>query len=162
MDAVRSPGCACFEFVPRVRKPRWNASALLKTVFISLSALLATAGVARSEFTVCNQTLDVVNLAVGQEIESRFQTDGWWTIGANQCVNVVREELTNRFIYIYATDVFGYAILGGATDMCIERRRFSIRGIDECWSHGHIAAKFLEVDTKDQARWTFFLTGKAQ
>src|SRR5690349_15447641 len=102
---------------------------------------------ARAEFTVCNQTLDVVNLAVGQKIDNADQTDGWWTIGANQCVNVIREELVNRYIYLYATDVFGHAILNGSTEMCVDRRPFSIRGIDECWQRGHIAARFVEVDT---------------
>ena len=121
---------------------------------------LLVPGQARAEFTVCNQTLDVVNLSVGQEIDSSFQTDGWWTVGANQCVNVIREELTNRYIYVYATDVFGHAILSGSTDMCVERRRFSIRGIDECWQRGHIAARFYEIDTLAQIRWTFFLTGR--
>ena len=139
-----------------------NARAKLAAIALAtlLLALLST-GQARAEFTVCNQTLDVVNLAVGQKVDDADQTDGWWTIGANQCVNVIREELTNRYIYIYATDVFGHAILAGSTDMCIERRRFSIRGITECWQRGHIAAKFLEVDTLEQARWTFFLTGSA-
>lgn len=119
------------------------------------------AGSARAEFTVCNQTLDVVNLAVGQEVDRSFQTDGWWTVGANQCVNVIREELANRYIYLYATDVFGHAILSGSTDMCIEKRRFTIRGIDDCWKNGHIAARFFEVDTLQQVRWTFFLTGRS-
>ncbi|RUU02066.1 DUF1036 domain-containing protein, partial [Mesorhizobium sp. M7A.T.Ca.TU.009.01.3.2] len=66
------------------------------------AALLAvlSSGEARAEFTVCNQTLDVVNLAVGQNVDNADQTDGWWTIGANQCVKVIREELTNRYIYI--------------------------------------------------------------
>jgi len=136
---------------------RMRLSALLGAALLSI---LAT-GKAHAEFTVCNQTLDVVNLAVGQKVDNADQTDGWWTIGANQCVNVIREELTNRYIYIYATDVFGHAILSGATDMCIERRRFSIRGIEECWQRGHIAARFVEVDTLDQARWTFFLTGSS-
>ncbi|MGX8009542.1 DUF1036 domain-containing protein [Mesorhizobium sp. ORM8.1] len=116
---------------------------------------------AHAEFTVCNQTLDVVNLAVGQKVDNADQTDGWWTIGANQCVNVIREELANRYIYLYATDVFGHAILNGSTEMCVDRRRFSIRGIDECWQRGHIAARFVEVDTLEQARWTYFLTGNS-
>jgi len=130
---------------------------------IPVAALLTvlSIGHARAEFTVCNQTLDVVNLAVGQKVDNADQTDGWWTIGANQCVNVIREELTNRYIYIYATDVFGHAILNGSTEMCIDRRRFSIRGIDECWQRGHIAARFVEVDTLEQVRWTFFLTGNS-
>src|SRR5882724_3867532 len=32
---------------------------------------------AHAEFTVCNQTLDVVNLAVGQKVDNADQTDGW-------------------------------------------------------------------------------------
>jgi uncharacterized membrane protein len=124
------------------------------TIMLGVTLLgLLSSHEARAEFTVCNQTLDVVNLAVGQKV------DNAWTIGANQCVNVIREELTNRYIYIYATDVFGHATLTGSTEMCIDRRRFSIRGIDECWQRGHIAARFLEVDTLEQVRWTFFLTG---
>ena len=133
----------------------------LTTMVMAFLATLLLQGEARAEFTVCNQTLDVVNLAVGQEIDTAFQTDGWWTIGANQCVNVIREELTNRYIYVYATDVFGHAILSGSTDMCIERRRFSIRGIEECWQRGHIAARFYEIYTLEQILWTFFLTGRS-
>jgi uncharacterized membrane protein len=140
---------------PRPRR-RTGFAALLLAPLLGLLA----PGQARAEFTVCNQTLDVVNLAVGQEVDGAFQTDGWWTVGVNQCVNVIREELTNRYIYIYATDAFGHAILNGSTDMCIEKRRFTIRGIDECWRHGHIAARFYEIDTLSQVRWTFFLTGR--
>jgi uncharacterized membrane protein len=144
-----------------IRRRAQAGRAILVGVFIALASLLFAPNLARAEFTVCNQTLDVVNLAVGQEIDSAFQTDGWWTIGANQCVNVIRDELTNRYIYIYATDVFGNAILSGSTDMCVERKRFTVRGIDECWQRGHIAARFYEVDTLEQARWTFFLTGRS-
>lgn len=134
----------------------------MRTSFAAALALFACfwASSARAEFTVCNQTLDVVNLAVGQEVDQAFQTEGWWTIGANQCVDVIREELSNRYVYLYATDVFGNAMFDGATDMCIEKRRFTIRGIDRCWQRGHILARFLEVDTLEQLRWTFFLTGQ--
>ena len=115
---------------------------------------------ARAQFAVCNQTLDVVNLAVGQQVQGVFQTEGWWTVGANQCADVVREELANRFVYIYATDVFGHPILSGSTEMCVGRRRFTVRGIDDCWQRGHISARFYEIDTQDQVRWTFFLANR--
>jgi uncharacterized membrane protein len=126
---------------------------------LAFAALFLAAAPARAEFTVCNQTLDVVNVALGEEVEGEFQTDGWWTVGANRCVNVIRDELTVRYVYIYATDVFGNAILTGETEMCVDRRRFTIRGIKDCWQRGHIAARFREVDTLQQARWTMFLTG---
>lgn len=137
--------------------------AVLRPLFACLlffTVCSAAPGEAHAEFMVCNQSLDVVNVAVGQEIDAAFQTDGWWTIGANQCVNVIREELRNRYIYIYATDVFGQPILNGTTEMCIEKRRFTIRGIEECWQRGHMAAAFYEVDTLEQVRWTLFLTGR--
>lgn len=162
-----SPSCPSSKPPPTgsQRWPRGFARLLARTKLAALigAALVSMVAVdrARAEFTVCNQTLDVVNLAVGQKVDNADQTDGWWTIGANQCVNVIREELTNRYIYLYATDVFGHAILGGSVEMCIDRRRFSIRGIDECWQRGHIAARFVEVDTLEQVRWTYFLTGNS-
>ena len=146
--------------LPGVDRPIWGVRACLLVGLAFLACL--SAGSARAEFTVCNQTLDVVNLAVGQEVDQAFQTEGWWTIGANQCVDVIREELSNRYIYVYATDVFGNGMLEGSTDMCIEKRRFTIRGIDRCWQRGHILAPFVEIDTLEQQRWTFFLTGQGR
>lgn len=167
MELCRSRLPRSSDGLPVKQRDRFRALLVLtgrmRLAVVSGAALLAvlSCNEARAEFTVCNQTLDVVNLAVGQEVDNADQTDGWWTIGANQCVNVIREELTNRYIYLYATDVFGHAILTGSTEMCIERRRFSIRSIDECWQRGHIAARFVEVDTLEQVRWTFFLTGSS-
>lgn len=137
---------------------RWFPGARTALAACAL-AWMAPVG-ARAEFTVCNQTLDVVNLAIGEEVDRSFQTDGWWTVGANQCVNVIRDELRNRYVYVYATDVFGNPILSGSTPMCVEKRRFTIRGIEDCWQRGHIAAQFFEVDTLKQIRWTLFLTGR--
>lgn len=119
-------------------------------------ALLAPAA-ARAQFAVCNQSLDVVNVAVGQDVESDFQTEGWWTIGPNQCANVIRQELASRYIYIYAQDVFGQPLVRGTTQMCISPRKFTIRGLGDCWSRGHVAAGFIEVDTLKTQRWSLFL-----
>lgn len=129
----------------------------------SLALLALAAGTARAEFTVCNQTLDVVNLAVGQQVadtssvEPYWQTEGWWTVGANQCVNVIRDELVNRYIYVYAIDVFGQPLLNGTTPMCVGTRRFVIRGDKDCWIRGHQSVPFYEVDTQKTVRWTLFL-----
>ncbi len=61
-------------------------------------------------------------------------------MGANQCVNVIRDPLVNQFIYIYATDVFGQPLLSGTTSMCVGTRRFVIRGDKDCWVNGYEAA----------------------
>src|SRR5690606_32475629 len=125
-----------------MRAARFLRSMRIRLLLPVCAAAVFLSAPARAEFTVCNQTLDVVNLAVGQDVDALFQTDGWWTIGANQCVNVIRDELANRYIYIYATDVFGHPLLAGTTEMCIERRRFSLRGIADCWQRGLITARF--------------------
>jgi uncharacterized membrane protein len=123
-----------------------------------LTVLLAAAGPARAEFSVCNQTLDVVNVAIGQQEDQAFTTQGWWTIGSNQCALVIREELRNRYIFVYANDVFGQPILRGTQSMCIAPKRFSIDGVESCWARGFLEARFLEVDTQAVERWTLFLS----
>ena len=124
---------------------------------IVLLALLVTAP-ARADFSVCNQTLDVVNVAIGHTVGETFRTEGWWTIGSNQCARVIREDLTTRYVYVFADDVFGQPLLQGTTSMCLGPSKFSIDGVDSCWARGHKAADFLEVDTKSLSNWTFFLT----
>lgn len=113
---------------------------------------------AKAEFAVCNQTLDVVNVAIGQQVNAVFQTQGWWTIGSNQCATTIREELKNRYIYVFASDVFGQPILEGTVTMCIGPDKFIIDGTESCWQRGHLQASFLEVDTQAVQRWTLFLT----
>jgi uncharacterized membrane protein len=120
--------------------------------------LLAFASPVQAEFSVCNQSFDVVNVAIGQDNGADFQTEGWWTIGTNQCAKVIQGELTNRYIYVFAADVFGQPLMTGATTMCVGPERFNILGIEECWQRGHQAAGFFEVDTQAVERWTLFLS----
>jgi uncharacterized membrane protein len=131
-------------------------------IVVALAGLwLASAAPARAEFEVCNQTLDALNLAIAQAGSDRtFVTRGWWIIGANHCANVIREELTNQYIYVYATDVFGQPILPADVpgyDMCVGPKGFEISGTDSCWQRGYLKVHFMEVDTKQQVRWTLYL-----
>jgi uncharacterized membrane protein len=141
--------------------PRRFEAPFMRTAFgfmVTVLILLAAVAPARADFSVCNQTLDVVNVAIGHKVGQVFRTEGWWTIGSNQCARVIREDLTTRYVYVYADDVFGQPLLEGTTSMCLAPDKFSIDGADSCWQRGHKAAKFLEVDTKSVANWTFFLT----
>jgi len=124
---------------------------------LALFALLLPPAAAQAQFAVCNQSFDVMNVAIGGDVEGDFQTEGWWTVGPNQCANVIKDELTSRYIYIFAQDVFGQPVVTGSTQMCISPRKFVIRGLAECWSRGYVAAGFIEVDTVKTQRWTLFL-----
>ncbi len=134
--------------------------------WIALLLVLLGATTASADFSVCNQTLDVVNVAIGQQHGEVFRTEGWWTIGSNQCANVIREELRTRYVYVYATDVFGQTLLDGTEAMCIDEEKFTIDtpGADMaakapgCWTRGYREAQFYEVDTKAQGDWRLFLS----
>lgn len=140
---------------------RGRADRVLRLVFLLLGLALASTLPAKAEFSVCNQTLDALNLSIAKAAPNgEIVSEGWWTIGANRCVSVIKEELANKYIYVYATDVFGQPILTGnftGFDMCVAPKRFTIEGTDSCWQRGFESVRFMEVDTKDQVRWTLFL-----
>lgn len=132
---------------------------ICRSIAVSVVAAL-WGGQAHAVFAVCNQSFDVVNVAIGLFEEESFVTRGWWTIGPNQCANTIPESLTARYIYVFAQDVFGNEILSGATPMCIGTERFVIEGETECLLRGHLEADFVEVDTQQTERWTLFLTAQ--
>ncbi|PTV95964.1 putative membrane protein [Rhodobacter aestuarii] len=112
----------------------------------------ATAG-----FQVCNQTLDLANVAIGQPDGVGFESRGWWKIGPNQCAEVIRKPIAARFLYVFATDIFGKELLSGSVPLCIAPKRFVIEGESDCALRGYVEAPFIEVDTGDNADWTLFL-----
>jgi len=129
----------------------------LTKILLALCWVASLSGPARAEFVACNRSFDVVNIAIGRKVGDEFQTDGWWTVGTNQCATVIREDLPARYIYVYAQDVFGRPVIDGDIPMCVSNRRFSIRGIEDCWPRGLVSAEFAEIDTGEAARWTIFL-----
>lgn len=118
---------------------------------------LMIASPASAQLMVCNQSLDVLNVALGFDEKGEFETEGWWSIGANRCSSVVRQALTGRYYYLYAEDVFGQPVLSGAVPACVDAKRFRITGTSSCWVRGLREAPFAEIDTQSQSRWTVFL-----
>lgn len=135
-----------------------NTITMLWRAGLALCAAAALAAPARAEFAVCNQSFDVVNVAIGQLHRGAFRTRGWWRIGPNQCANVVKEPLDTRYFYVFAEDIFGKQVLQGSVPMCVGRARFVIDGEADCLVRGHVQAPFIEVDTRDTTRWTLFIT----
>jgi len=127
------------------------------TLIAALTALTVSAPAARAQFSVCNQTLNVLNVAIGRFVFDSFTTSGWWTIGPNRCANVIDEQLGVQFVYVFAQDVFGKEIMSGATPMCIAPDRFDIEGEEDCLLRGYLPARFHEVNTFKSERWTLFI-----
>lgn len=129
-------------------------------LFLACTAALSLLGIARpaqAKLSVCNQTFDVVNLAIGLHRQGSLETEGWWTIGPKQCATVIDGALPARFIYAFALNVFGQVILEGAIPMCVAPDRFRIHGEADCLIRGYLEARFQEFDTLDSKSWRLFL-----
>ena len=111
-----------------------------------------------AEFKVCNQTLNLYNVAIGTEKSGDFQTEGWWTLSANACVSPIKEMLASRYVYVFATNIYGDDALTGEASMCISPdKQFVIQGRTNCWVRGFQEARFKEVDTHTADVWTVFI-----
>jgi len=117
---------------------------------------------ARADFIVCNDSFDVLNLALARDAGAGFASQGWWTISPNRCAVLLRGEIDSRYIYLHAIDVFGRPVLEGAAEFCIAEQGFSVPGAQDCWQRGHIAAGFAEIDTGQARRWIVFLNEDGQ
>jgi len=133
---------------------------LFRTPVLSLGFFLGMQSVAQAEFSVCNQSFDVVNIAIGQLHHDKFRTQGWWKIGPNQCASVIQDPLESRYVYVFAKDVFGKGLLNGSVPMCISPNYFVIDGETDCLVRGFLPAKFIEIDTHKTPRWTIFIAAQ--
>lgn len=114
---------------------------------------------ASAELRICNQSFDVLNVALGMPgAGTDPETRGWWRIAPNQCATLVREPLHTRYYYVFATDVFGKEVLAGGTPLCVAPKRFDIDNQQDCLLRGFLDARFLEIDTQERDNWTVFVT----
>lgn len=129
----------------------------------ALTGMLVSAAPSQAALRVCNQSFDVLNIAVGQPARDatepdQFVTRGWWRVAPNQCATLLRESLQSRYFYVFAADVFGKEALSGSIPLCVAERRFIIDTQGNCLVRGYLDARFIEVDTKDQDDWTVFVS----
>lgn len=127
-----------------------------------LLCLLLVPQTAAAELRLCNQSFDVVNVAFAQADGAGFRSEGWWRVGPNQCAVLEDGPLRTRYVYLYATDLFGKEVLNGATPMCIAPRRFGIEGRGDCLLRGYVPVDFAEVDTQNASDWVVTLTAAAE
>jgi uncharacterized membrane protein len=122
-----------------------------------VAAFVASGGSADAMLRVCNKTRYLLNFAVGYNTGADFATEGWWSVTPNTCATPLKNPLKSRFVYLYATDIDAADVLKGSVSMCIDRRKFQVFGINDCWRRGLQAVNFTEVDTQSSPDWTAFL-----
>ena len=98
-----------------------------------------------------------INNDTARDVGADFQTEGWWSVTPNTCATPIKGPLKSRFVYLYATDIDANDVLKGSVSMCIDRRKFEVFGIADCWRRGLQAVNFAEIDTLSSTDWTAFL-----
>lgn len=130
----------------------------LRRVFLTLAVGAASLAPASADLRVCNKTKALINFAVGVNAGADFSTEGWWTVTPGSCATPIKGPLTGRFVYLYATDIDAADVLKGGVSMCVDRSKFKVFGISDCWRRGLQAVNFAEIDTLGSPDWTTFLT----
>ena len=133
---------------------------LIRGLAAALAAALlgfAPAAPAHASLRVCNNTHMLVNFAIGYNAGERFATQGWWTMTPGARSKPWRDKLPGRFTYLYATDIEGVDVLAGKVSMCVDRAKFKIYGVKDCWRRGLRAVNFVEIDVDSSPDWTIFL-----
>jgi uncharacterized membrane protein len=125
--------------------------------FFALAVVIASNCSANAALRVCNKTRYLLNLAVGYGAGADFATEGWWSVTPNTCATPIKGPLKGRYVYLYAVDIDANDVLKGSVSMCIDRRKFQIFGIADCWRRGLQAVNFAEIDTLSAPDWTAFL-----
>lgn len=131
------------------------ALGLAKSAVLVIALLMPLS--AQAELRLCNQSFDVLNIALAQAQGDGFRSRGWWRVAPNQCATLLREPLRERYFYVFAADVFGKVVLAGSVPMCVAPRRFETGEQTDCLLRGFLDARFLEIDTGDQPNWTVFV-----
>lgn len=122
-----------------------------------LAALLPVAAAADG-LRLCNQSFDVLNVAVAVPQQEGAQvTRGWWRVAPNQCATILREPLGAGPYHLFAADVFGREVLTGTIPMCVAPRRFEIERQQDCLLRGLLDARFMAVETGGETAWTVFV-----
>lgn len=150
MRPLRHPSCATSSAVS------WATGRIAAGLFGALAGF----GIqpADAGLRVCNGSLDLVNVAIGYETDDGIRTEGWWTVTANACSQVIQGVLTETRYYLHVADGFGESRLSGDISLCIRDEKFVLYDGDQCWQRGLIAADFFQVDTEGAQDWTVLLS----
>ena len=127
------------------------------TVVLMFAGLLIPQA-AQAGLRVCNGSVDLVNVAIGYDTEDGLRTEGWWTITANACSQILQEPLKSTNYYLHVSDGFGESRLGGDVTLCIRQEKFVLFDGDQCWQRGLIEADFFKIETDGAEDWTVLLS----
>lgn len=134
---------------------------LISLVGVSFIFTFAAPSPAKAELRMCNDTKNLVGIALGFRDEEKWITEGWWQLPADSCSTLIEGNLNNRFYYIYAEDADYGGQWRGDVFMCTDDQEFRVEGNQECFTRGFQKTGFFEIDTTDKTSWMVRLNEQA-
>ncbi len=104
--------------------------------------------IAPAGYTACNETRDVLLLALGQIEGGRPVSRGWWTVQPGACAKAVTTPLNTDAAYLLALRKSGGTLVGGGMHFCTTAAAFEIKGADNCSGRGLADNGFAATPTK--------------
>ena len=134
-------------------------SALLPLLASGL--FMTTVVPAHADLRICNQTANIVSVALGYRAERGWMSEGWWQAPPGDCRVLYQGDLQRRFYYLFAVDDIGGGSWDGQVFMCTRDETFTIFGVEDCLARGYERTGFFEIDTQSRTDWTLQLTENA-
>ena len=117
---------------------------------------------ANADFRICNDTRNLVGVALGYREKGNWITEGWWQVPGETCATLIEGNLNSRFYYLYAEDADRGGQWRGDIFMCTSEHQFRVDGVENCFARGYQRTGFFEVDTSEKDSWMVRLTESGQ
>jgi uncharacterized membrane protein len=128
--------------------------AMRTALLSSFAILLLTASPSLAAFKVCNKTALPVRAAIGRFDGTRWSSQGWWTVKARDCTDILTGPLQARYYYLYASDG-GAGTWDGKFHFCAApAKSFKAEGRGDCAKRGFDSRGFFQIDTGRNPDWT--------
>ena len=102
-------------------------------------------------YTVCNESRDVLLVALGQMDHAKPVSRGWWTVQPGGCAKAVTTPLKTDAVYLLAQKKTGSTLVAGSKTFCTTPVIFDIQGAENCAARGLTQSGFAMTVTKGQA-----------
>jgi uncharacterized membrane protein len=104
--------------------------------------------IAPAGYTACNETRDVLLVALGQIEGGKPVSRGWWTVQPGACAKAVTAPLNSDAVYLLALRKSGGTVVSGGMRLCTTAAAFEIKGADNCAGRGLADSGFAATPTK--------------
>jgi uncharacterized membrane protein len=124
----------------------------------ALVLALGLSAPAAAQWTVCNESTFIAEVAVAYPEGERRVTEGWTHVRPGECQVARRQALAPGLYHVYARSSLahrgGLREWSGATPLCIDEGDFSIAGDAVCEDLGFETRFFLEAPIEESAHRT--------